>query len=36
VRAWNRGAVELWGLRAEEAVGEQLLNLDIESDHGTL
>jgi two-component system CheB/CheR fusion protein len=29
VRAWNRQAEELWGLRAGEAVGQHLLNLDI-------
>ncbi|GLW90506.1 CheR family methyltransferase [Actinokineospora globicatena] len=29
VRAWNRAAEELWGLRAEEATGAHLLNLDI-------
>jgi two-component system CheB/CheR fusion protein len=28
VRVWNRQAEELWGLRAGEAVGEHLLNLD--------
>ncbi|GIF04798.1 CheR family methyltransferase [Actinoplanes siamensis] len=29
VRVWNRQAEELWGLRAPEAVGQHLLNLDI-------
>lgn len=29
VRVWNRQAEELWGLRASEAVGQHLLNLDI-------
>jgi two-component system CheB/CheR fusion protein len=29
VRAWNRRAEELWGLRAEEAQGMQILGLDI-------
>ncbi|HVL82793.1 MAG TPA: CheR family methyltransferase [Pseudonocardia sp.] len=29
VRAWNRQAQELWGLRREEAMGEHFLNLDI-------
>ena len=29
VRAWNRQAENLWGLRSDEAVGEHLLNLDI-------
>ncbi|GAB7048501.1 CheR family methyltransferase [Catenuloplanes indicus] len=29
IRAWNRQAENLWGLRANEAVGEHLLNLDI-------
>jgi two-component system CheB/CheR fusion protein len=29
VRVWNRQAEELWGLRAGEAVGQHLLNLDI-------
>jgi two-component system CheB/CheR fusion protein len=29
ILAWNRGAEDLWGLRAEEAKGEHLLNLDI-------
>jgi two-component system CheB/CheR fusion protein len=29
VLAWNRGAAELWGLRADEATGQHLLNLDI-------
>jgi two-component system CheB/CheR fusion protein len=29
VQIWNRRAEDLWGLRAEEAVGEHLLNLDI-------
>ncbi|MFI5585584.1 CheR family methyltransferase [Amycolatopsis sp. NPDC051758] len=29
VKAWNRGAEELWGVRREEAEGTHLLNLDI-------
>ncbi len=29
VRAWNGRADDLWGLRAEEAVGRHLLNLDL-------
>jgi two-component system CheB/CheR fusion protein len=29
VRAWNRQAENLWGLRSDEAVGQHLLNLDI-------
>ena len=29
VLAWNRGAEDLWGLRADEAAGQHLLNLDI-------
>ena len=29
VRAWNGRADDLWGLRADEAVGQHLLNLDI-------
>ncbi|MDP9799414.1 two-component system CheB/CheR fusion protein [Catenuloplanes nepalensis] len=29
IRAWNRRAEDLWGLRSHEAVGEHLLNLDI-------
>ncbi|WP_377352212.1 CheR family methyltransferase [Plantactinospora siamensis] len=29
VQAWNRRAEDLWGLRADEAVGEHVLNLDI-------
>ncbi len=29
VRAWNRGAEQLWGLRHDEAAGQHLLNLDI-------
>jgi two-component system CheB/CheR fusion protein len=29
VRTWNRQAHELWGLRAEETLGQHLLNLDI-------
>ncbi|MEU8633984.1 CheR family methyltransferase [Amycolatopsis sp. NPDC048633] len=29
VKAWNRGAEELWGVRREEAEGRHLLNLDI-------
>src|SRR4051812_19673415 len=29
VQAWNDAARELWGLRAEEVVGQHLLNLDI-------
>jgi two-component system CheB/CheR fusion protein len=28
VTAWNRRAEDMWGLRAEEAVGQHLLNLD--------
>jgi two-component system CheB/CheR fusion protein len=29
VTAWNEAAFELWGLRAEEVLGNHLLNLDI-------
>jgi two-component system, chemotaxis family, CheB/CheR fusion protein len=29
VRVWNRQAEDLWGMRAVEAVGQHLLNLDI-------
>jgi two-component system CheB/CheR fusion protein len=29
VTAWNDGARDLWGLRADEVVGQHLLNLDI-------
>jgi two-component system CheB/CheR fusion protein len=29
VRLWNRQSEELWGLRADEASGQHLLNLDI-------
>jgi two-component system CheB/CheR fusion protein len=29
VQVWNRQAQELWGLRAEETVGQHFLNLDI-------
>jgi two-component system CheB/CheR fusion protein len=29
VRAWNRRAEDLWGVRADEAVSHHLLNLDI-------
>ena len=29
VRTWNRQAHELWGLRADETLGQHLLNLDI-------
>ncbi|MCZ4491150.1 MAG: putative methyltransferase CheR with domain [Conexibacter sp.] len=29
VRVWNRQAGELWGVRADEAVGQHFLNLDI-------
>lgn len=29
VQAWNRGARELWGLTADEAVGRHFLGLDI-------
>jgi two-component system, chemotaxis family, CheB/CheR fusion protein len=29
VTAWNRRSEDLWGLRAEEAVGQHFLNLDI-------
>ncbi|EPH42776.1 hypothetical protein STRAU_4164 [Streptomyces aurantiacus JA 4570] len=28
VRSWNRGAVELWGLRADEVLGEAFFALD--------
>ncbi|MYV93711.1 CheR family methyltransferase [Streptomyces sp. SID1034] len=28
VKSWNRGAVELWGLRADEVLGEQFFALD--------
>jgi two-component system, chemotaxis family, CheB/CheR fusion protein len=29
VRVWNDHAADLWGVRSDEAVGQQLLNLDI-------
>jgi two-component system CheB/CheR fusion protein len=29
VRAWNRGAQNLWGLRSEEVLGRHFMNLDI-------
>ena len=29
VQLWNRRAVDLWGLRAEETLGQPLLGLDI-------
>jgi two-component system CheB/CheR fusion protein len=29
VQAWNHEAEELWGLRADEAIGQHFLNLDI-------
>jgi two-component system CheB/CheR fusion protein len=29
IRAWNRQAEELWGLRADEVIGSHFLNLDI-------
>ena len=29
VRAWNEGAYDLWGLRADEVLGHRLLSLDI-------
>jgi two-component system CheB/CheR fusion protein len=29
VKAWNRRAEDLWGLRTDEAVGQHFLNLDI-------
>jgi two-component system CheB/CheR fusion protein len=29
IKAWNRGAEDLWGVRREEAEGSHLLNLDI-------
>lgn len=29
VRAWNRRAEELWGLRSDEVLGQHFLNLDI-------
>jgi two-component system CheB/CheR fusion protein len=29
VRAWNREAAEQWGVRADEAVGQHIMNLDI-------
>ena len=29
VRAWNRGAEELWGLRADEVTARHFMNLDI-------
>ena len=29
VRSWNRRAEDLWGLRADEAIGQHFLNLDI-------
>jgi two-component system, chemotaxis family, CheB/CheR fusion protein len=30
VRAWNSQADDLWGLRAEETIGQHLLNLDVD------
>jgi two-component system, chemotaxis family, CheB/CheR fusion protein len=30
VKVWTRQAHELWGLRADETVGQHLLNLDSE------
>jgi two-component system CheB/CheR fusion protein len=29
IKTWNRGAQDLWGLRADEVEGQHLLNLDI-------
>jgi two-component system CheB/CheR fusion protein len=29
VRAWNKPAEELWGVRRDEALGQHFLNLDI-------
>lgn len=29
IKAWNRGAEDLWGVRRDEAEGTHLLNLDI-------
>jgi two-component system CheB/CheR fusion protein len=29
IRAWNRQAEDLWGLRSEEVIGQHFLNLDI-------
>jgi two-component system CheB/CheR fusion protein len=29
VQVWNAHSVDLWGLRADEAEGENLLNLDL-------
>jgi len=29
IRAWNRQAEEMWGLRGDEVVGQHFLNLDI-------
>ncbi|WP_370962770.1 CheR family methyltransferase [Amycolatopsis sp. cg9] len=29
IKAWNRGAEDLWGVRREEAEGTHLLNLDV-------
>jgi two-component system, chemotaxis family, CheB/CheR fusion protein len=29
IQVWNRPAEDLWGLRAEEAIGQHFLNLDI-------
>jgi len=29
IRAWNRQAEDLWGLRTDEVVGQHILNLDI-------
>ena len=29
MRAWNRQAEDLWGLRADEVLGQHFLNLDI-------
>ncbi|MEV2250669.1 CheR family methyltransferase [Streptomyces sp. NPDC050147] len=36
VRSWNRGAVELWGLRGDEVLGTDFFSLDFGLPTGTL